>query len=199
MGMTTSRCDLGARLRSETRDAHLAAERAFDLPRRLRSLEDYTGGLLVMEAFLRRSAPALAAIAPRLPAQLGHGAERRRVRLHADLAALGCPLPESAVVLGPAHDPVLAPTRLADRALGAWYVHEGSALGGLAIAAEVRRRLPAATHATRYFAGEGRGTAARWRAFQAVLGEWERRGEAAVDAVLAGARDSFAVLTEVIG
>jgi heme oxygenase len=71
-------------------------------------------------------------------------------------------------------------------------VHEGAALGGLVICAEIRRRLPAAVPAASFFAGEAKGTAARWHTFEAVLGAWPGSAER----VLEGARASFAALTE---
>ena len=183
----TRRTALGERLRRETRGAHLAAEAAFDLGERLSSIRRYREALLLLDAFHRGCAPALAAGAPRLPAQLRDGPARRRARLCDDLGRLG---------LGAHRLPAFAGAGAAideDRALGVWYVHEGAALGGLMIAAEVRRRLPQAIAAATFFAGEGKATAARWRAFQGALDEPDRDG--AAERVLAGAQATFAMLT----
>jgi heme oxygenase len=179
---------LRERLREETREAHAAAERAFDLPRRLASLDAYAEVLHALDDVLRDAAGPLRPATGRLPAGLRDGATRRRARLDADLAQLGrtgWPARTAASAPRPA-----APDPDADRSLGAWYVHEGAALGGLVIRGEIRRRLPAALPASTYFAGEGPATAARWRAFAAVLGDWPGDG----DRVLDGARAGFAAL-----
>ncbi len=174
---------LGERLRRDTHAAHLAAERSFDLESRLASLRDYGDALVVLDGFGHACASILEGVGDVLPAALRAGPAHRRERLAADLAWLG---------RAQATPPPAEPFRDPDHALGAWYVHEGAALGGLLIAAEVRRRLPQASPATRFFAGEGRATAARWRRFQAVLTGWD---PAAGDRVLAGALATFAALT----
>ena len=178
---------LSLRLRVETDDAHRAAERAFDLDRRLTSLEGYGEALEAFDAFAVISAPNLAALVSALPVALRDGPARRRSRLRDDLARLG--RSPAAPDRARAHDLIQIDL---DHALGAWYVHEGSALGGLVIAAEVRRRLPRAAGAATFFTGEGRGTAARWRAVQAVLDGWE---PTEAKRVVAGARATFAALT----
>jgi heme oxygenase len=177
---------LSRHLRVETADAHRAAERAFDLDRRLTSLAGYADALQAFDAFVVTSAPMLGALAPALPAALRDGPARRRSRLREDLAQLGR-IPSS-----PDRVPAMIEIDL-DRTLGAWYVHEGAALGGLFIAAEVRRRLPQAAGATTFFAGEGHGTAARWRAVQAVL---DRAEPIDGERVVAGARATFSALIE---
>jgi heme oxygenase len=142
--------------------------------------------LQALDAFAAISAPTLGALAPALPAGLRDGPAQRRSWMRDDLMRLGrVPTPSDRTRAPAAAD--------LDPALGAWYVHEGAALGGLLIAAEVRRRLPQAAAATSFFTGEGRATAARWRAVQAVLDGWEPsdRGER----VVAGARATFAALT----
>ena len=186
------RSPLGARLRTETREAHVAAEAAFDLDRRLASLTAYGEGLRVMEAFDRLCALISALADPWLSEELRDGRVRRRARMHADLAALGEAPARASAGDGAA---VLGQTMSCDHALGVVYVQEGAALGGLRIAAEVRRRLPAATPATTYFTGEGRATACRWRAVQAILGQWSDPDGPAADRVLAGAHSVFAALT----
>ena len=191
-GSRRPRSSLAQRLRVETDDAHRAAERAFDLDRRLTSLAGYANALLAFDAFAVASDPMLRALAPALPAGLRDGPSRRRSRLRDDLARLGrAPaLPDPASAEGEGGVDIDIDI---DHALGAWYVHEGSALGGLVIASEVRRRLPQAAGATTYFTGEGRGTASRWRAVQTVLDGWQPiDGER----VLTGARATFTALTE---
>ena len=178
---------LGERLRLQTRGAHLAAEAAFDLPARLASIGRYREALVVLAAFHRACEPALTVGAGRLPMPLRDGPERRRARLGADLETLGRPDDAPGALQA-------APTDDEDWALGVWYVHEGAALGGLLIAAEIRRRLPVAIPAATFFAGEGQATAARWRAFQGVLVECDER-DGAGERVLAGARATFALLT----
>jgi heme oxygenase (biliverdin-IX-beta and delta-forming) len=187
-----ARCEpLGRRLRTETRAAHEAAETAFDLERRLATPAAYAEVLELMQAHHRAWAPTLALVAPRLPAELRDGPRLRLVRLGEDLAGLGRRTPQPRAP-EPA-DPPVAPSE--DHALGAWYVMEGAALGGLLIRAEVRRRLPEVEPATRYFAGEGRRTAARWRGFQAVLDGWGQRA-GGPERVVEGALAAFASLTE---
>jgi heme oxygenase len=187
---------LARRLRAETDAAHRAAEQAFDLDQRLTSLVGYADALQALDAFAASSVLVLGALEPALPAALRDGPARRRSRLHGDLVRLGRIPTPSAQTHAPARadlDPIPAQTDL-DHALGAWYVHEGAALGGLLIAAEVRRRLPQAAAATHFFVGEGRATAARWRAVQAVLDGWDPADGG--QRVVGGALATFAALTE---
>ena len=195
---------LSGRLREQTRSAHTTAEAAFDLDRRLTTVADYGDGLVVLDAFHRAWSPALTLAEPVLPVALRAGPARRLTRLGQDLARLGRTpdrLDTDPDLLDAARD-AASPPRTPDGALGAWYVLEGAALGGLVIASEVRRRLPQAASATSYFAGEGRATAARWRLFTERLDSWVPStddGEAVATRVVDGALTTFAALTEWLG
>ena len=157
-----------------------------DLPWRLRTLARYIELLRTFEALHRACDPVIDGLLAIAAPSLSPGWSRRRERLSADLRQLRA----GAVI------PVLAAPALPtiDHAVGALYVFEGSALGGLRIAGEVDRRLPAARGARRYFTGEGRGTAARWRDVQSALAGWEHRGVQAGDRAVAGALETFALI-----
>lgn len=78
--------------------------------------------------------------------------------------------------------------------LGAMYVVEGSTLGGQFIA----RHVEAVLHlkegeGDRYFRGYGEKTGAMWREVKTLLGDVD---EAQTEAVIAGARDMFALFAE---
>lgn len=154
----------------------------------LASIDRYRELLTVLESFHRACEPALSQLIGDGPPELRDGIATRCARLQKDRAALGGP-----AAVSPGVSPVLATV---DHRLGAWYVLEGASLGGLVIAAEIRRRLPAAAPATTYFAGEGPGTAARWRRFHGVLAGWEDRGAAAADRVVTGALNTFGTLED---
>lgn len=148
-------------LRQETRAAHDSVETAFarfDLSRR----EDY-GRFLVAQA--RAFLPAEAAVAPE---------HLRGDALRADLAELGLPCPppiELTEMATPAHR------------LGAWYVLEGSRLGGAVLARQVGPGFPCA-----FLTAQG----PRWAKFVELLENTLYQPRDIANAV-AGARATFAL------
>lgn len=129
-------------LRAATRARHAALDAAVQLTDRgayQRFLAGTFAAVSALEPALADALPALFTV-DRTPA------------LAADLAELE-------VVATPA--PVVAPFASSSAALGAAYVLEGSALGGLVLA----ERVAAWTTATRYLRLRGKGTAARWTSF----------------------------------
>ena len=83
------------------------------------------------------------------------------------------------------------------QAIGIAYVLEGASLGGQVILRHLGPRLGiSATEGARFYAGEGAGTARRWRAFGAMVDAWgeENRGE--WDEVIEAARKTFDVIAE---
>jgi heme oxygenase len=85
------------------------------------------------------------------------------------------------------------------RATGVAYVIEGSTLGGKFILSRMRPHLPTVMNrATRFLAGYGEQTGARWRQFCA-LGERVLFDDGAIDAALNGARDTFRSLITWLG
>ena len=151
---------LSERLRAETRAAHDAIEAAFGLDSWLASPAAYAALLGRMHAFHAAIEPAAAQHLAGTPLAVGTG---RAPRLAADLAALG--QADSAPVLAD-----IALPRDRAEAIGAVYVLEGSALGGLLIAKQVADRLGiGAEDGASFFAGEGRDTMRHWRAMQAGI------------------------------
>lgn len=152
---------LSSLIRAETRPAHDRIELAFDLPSRLASRDSYRDLLARLlgfhGAFEAAAAPHLAGTP--FEAYLG-----RTGLLASDLDRLGG---ASEHRTGPSPDFPDAPA-----ALGGLYVVEGSILGGVLIAAEVRRRLGIGPQTgAGFFAGHGRATAPTWRSFTAALDE----------------------------
>ncbi len=148
---------------------------------RLGSLEGYAGLLGLLEAFHVALEGALApwVEAAATPAELQSG-WRRAGLLRADLRRLGR-APSRPVRAA-------APPASRDEALGAWYVLEGSRLGGHLIAREARRRLPVAGPALG--ALEGALAPGRWPAFRRWLDG--PGGVRDADAATAGALAAFA-------
>jgi heme oxygenase len=109
----------------------------------------------------------------------------RRGALAADLAKLGEDAPVGRAVAFPVADFAAA--------LGALYVVEGSSLGGRFIAPELESALGPIPLA--YYSGAGRAHPRPWRSVQAALAAFDSAGGDR-DAVVAGAQDAFAFLTD---
>lgn len=181
---------LVTRLRLETRDDHDRIELAFDLDRRLASRESYRDLLVRLHGFHRMFESAAA---PRLSGS-GFGAHLDRAgTIAADIAALDRESGEAGPSAGPG--PGGPDLGLADRAeaVGALYVVEGSILGGVLIARQVRTRLGlSAGSGCGFFSGHGRETAAHWAGFCRLLeGETDRSFD---DAAVASARLTYGAM-----
>jgi heme oxygenase len=176
---------LTARIREGTRAQHARCEAQMNLTALASSLEGYAEALQSFEALHDYVLAHTADVVAAAPAELGAGLGRGRARLSADLRALG-QTPRRA-----AADPVDDELGELDAQLGAWYVLEGSALGGRVIARHVRDSLPGAAGALSYFRGEGPDTAARWQRFGTFANRLEADSGVDCDAVLRGAERTF--------
>ena len=132
--------DLGSltdRLRVATRDQHARCEQAVDLRRWLGTIDGYARLLGVFLAFHDSVVPALGDVSTVAPFSLTRRLHGRAARCRADREVLGVPdMPKS-------HPTLIVELPGLARQLGAWYVIEGSALGGTVIAHHARRSLPA--------------------------------------------------------
>jgi heme oxygenase (biliverdin-IX-beta and delta-forming) len=126
------------------------------------------------------------------PASAVEGAVERA--LGADFRAIRCPaLRADLEDLGEEPPPAAEPLHLTGEAeaIGAAYVLEGSALGGIVLAARVRDALGDAVP-TRYLLLRGREASARWRWFLGEIRRFDGRwSEATVAAACAGAMRAF--------
>ncbi len=160
---------LRERLRNETRGAHDALDRALDLLGAPLGLPQYRCLLGRFHGFHRALEPALAA-------QLDPALLRGRAKLPAlehDLRACGMQ-PEEVAEL-----PVLALPLIQGRAeaMGAFYVAEGSTLGGRLISRHLRGNAALPADAHRYFNVYGEQTGERWRDACAALNASATDGE----------------------
>jgi heme oxygenase (biliverdin-IX-beta and delta-forming) len=150
-------------LKTATAACHERIEVRFDLDARLRSPTTYADLLERMLGFYRPVEERIAPYAAALPG-LDWPGRRKVPLLLADLGAVGrAPGAPQAVAPLPA-------VGSADDALGVLYVLEGATLGGTLIARAARARL-GVTPVTgcAFFTAYGSATAARWRAFAAIL------------------------------
>ena len=174
------------RLRTDTRDEHLALEAELDLVSDRLSLDAYRRVLRRFHGFHAavEAAPSWAEAAR----QVGLDPEpcRRLPLLAADLSLLGDPAPES---LPRCAEP--PPLDSLAKAAGCLYVLEGATLGGQVIVRHLERRLGlTAAHGASYFHGHGASTGARWHAFRSGLATWSAQA-GADDAVVASALATF--------
>lgn len=171
------------RLRGATQSAHADLERrlnlleqAASLPGRRRLVQDFHA---LHEAAERTLGPWLADVP-----DLEFGARNRLSRLRADLAVLG--------VAAPAPLDEAPPADCTASALGAFYVLEGSTLGG-----RVLRRSLEDVEGLSFLDPYGEQTGARWRAVLAVL-DRESRMAGAADIIVAAAVATFGWVAEVL-
>jgi heme oxygenase len=143
------------RLRGATRARHEALDQSVDVS--------------TVDAYRRFLTASYAAVAG-IETQLATSTERTDA-LRADLAELSASTPD-ALTMTLADSP--------SARLGATYVVEGSALGGMVLA----ERVSGFTTATRFLRLRGKETAARWRAFLATL-DGVRDEEACITAACA--------------
>jgi heme oxygenase len=177
---TTSiaKSDPVAALREATAGQHARLESLVGLGGRF-GLAHYGRVLRGLGAFLHGWEPTAARALPR-PLLPWFARGRRAYLVDRDLAALDLPAPDP-------HDAVVPRIGNAAQALGSLYVVEGTALGGQLVAANLRRRLGIdADNGGAYFNGCGRGTAERWREYQA-LAQSQLQDDAACRAAAADA------------
>jgi heme oxygenase (biliverdin-IX-beta and delta-forming) len=123
------------------------------------SLERYRHLLSALHAYYRPLESVLFEL-ERLDPPLGVPLRQRALLLQADLRALGCsPEHDSHRAAAPKFEELANHARKA----GAFYVVEGSCLGGQVISRAVQRRLGLdGARGVSFFVGDGRATPARW-------------------------------------
>ncbi len=178
---------IAERLRTETKTAHAALEKAMmPLLRASTDADSYARMLGLMHAFL---APVEQEVFAVIDTTLLPDAESRRSasRLQDDLDTLKASGAQQANSTTP------TPPDLHDvaRAWGALYVLEGSTLGGRVVRDILLRQFPGAAGATRYFDGYGDDTDERWAAFKTALTRWDAAHPGQAAAVVTGADDTF--------
>lgn len=165
------------RLRRATADAHQRVERRL-FPAALADRVSYAAMLRVLLA-LHEPIETRLSIVPGLPALGIDPAQRRKApRLRADLTGLGLDVPPAphliaadAVAIGGTLPKALGAFGLPE-ALGAFYVLEGSTLGGRVLLEQVRVRLGDVP--TSFLAGYGDDTGRYWRRTRTALVEGVR-------------------------
>jgi heme oxygenase len=168
-------------LRAQTGAAHQALEDGIDLERRL----GHPGGrAAVVRGFHRLHAAGEAVLAPWLSsvAELDFTARRRAQTVADDLTALG---------VAPASQALAPEIDSLGRALGWFYVLEGSSLGGRAIHKGLTTRGHDLTGLS-FFDPYGETVGARWRDFTAVLDRETQSGRARSEDIVQGACEAFA-------
>jgi heme oxygenase len=172
-------------LRVATRDQHACCEQAVDLTRWLGTIEGYVRLLRVFLVFHDSVVPALGDVSTVAPLSLTRRLRGRAARCRADRAVLGVPD-------GPnSHPTLVAELPGLARQLGAWYVIEGSALGGTVIAHHARRSLPAAADALSFLSGDGSSSAANWREFCRFADGCNDEADLAFSELQSGAESAF--------
>ncbi|MEM1095886.1 MAG: biliverdin-producing heme oxygenase [Bacteroidota bacterium] len=186
MDSTTLAVPLMARLKTETRAAHEAAEFAFNLEAVLQRPAAYARILQRFHALHSQVEPLLS-VWDWASLGLDFDARRKLPALNADLAFLGvAPLTD--------RQPA-APFALATHAeaVGALYVIEGSTLGGRIIAKQVRKALGfTQTQGARYFSGYGAETGAYWKRFSHAVNAFGNREQQNWLPIINGAVMTFA-------
>lgn len=86
-----------------------------------------------------------------------------------------------------------APTCVMPAALGAWYVLEGSTLGGRVI---LKSLPPFVKDSTRYFEGYGAQTGPMWQGFLNILTAAAAKTDTAANDIIQGAEDAFAAILQ---
>ena len=195
------------RLREETRAEHEATEAAMPLTEPGLTLAGYTDVLRLLLSVLRgwelwASEAAPAAVRPLLAAR------RRSHWLEQDLEVLGAakvslafpvdaPIDWSAVVMNNFATSVDTPDEGEAAFLGAFYVMEGSTLGGRFIAKHVERVLKLEPgQGDAYFRGHGEGTGSLWKETTAAIAAVP---EDQAEIVIGAARRTFQAFGSVLG
>ena len=174
------------RLRSETRDQHLAIEAVVPLSRPGLTRQRYVAYLEALLGFYTPLEERLGRLSCWSALGFDHGARRKLPLLTQDLAALG------------GRDEVTLCTTLpaletAAQALGCLYVIEGSTLGGRTLVRRVRETLGSST-GTAFLDAYGDQTGPRWRAMKDTIVSFAA-SSGCEDEVVASARSTFAALT----
>lgn len=175
-------------LRAETRPGHEELEAhpiSKDIVAADVSTESYIRYLQIMERVVQGMEQALE---PRLSSHVGNLRDRSKAHLiSSDLQALGAgenPFPEFSEL------PQCSGTAAA---FGAYYVLEGSALGGRVILKQLPEQLRESGAKTRYFEGYGNQTGPMWQRFLSEFSSYVLRSREESLAI-EGARNAFAAI-----
>lgn len=176
------------RLRDETASRHREVERKLDVRSSFASVGAYRA---MLERLLGFHAPLESELRGLSWASVVDDVEvsPRRARLERDITALGGDPSATPHAAAPMRLPADGPGRV-----GAFYVIEGSALGGAVLARLAGRRLQlTAAHGAAFFHGDaGPATDARWEAVIAAVDTHAEAGH--LDAVITGAKLTFDAL-----
>lgn len=162
-------------LKQETHDLHVEAERHVRILDPDATEAQYVRYLQRMHGFHAAIEGAFATHPELAAAGFDAAGRAKRALIEADLAAYGA----TAGALAPVPD-----VGGLARGVGAAYVIEGSTLGGAFILAKMRPQ-----RSTRFLAGYGDATGARWRAFGQIVTRVQDE-----TAAIAAARETFAAL-----
>jgi heme oxygenase len=179
---------ISLRLRAETKDAHLALEKAM-IPFLKASVdrESYVYLLRTMQVYLFA---VESAVVPVISSTLLPDKEERRSarKLTDDIEALGY---SASDVANYATVQIPQDLNFTPRAWGALYVLEGSTLGGQVVSGMLQRQLSVSDQAISYFNGYGEQTASRWVVFQDAINQYATEQPQYQDDIIAGAVDTF--------
>jgi heme oxygenase len=175
-------------LRTETHDAHEALE-AHPVSRAIAAENITTDGYVRYLQIMERVVQGMeAALEPRLQSHVADIRDRSKASLIAsDLEALGAgknPFPEFNELAGGGDT---------GHAFGAYYVLEGSALGGRVILKQLPQELRESGDKTRYFEGYGTQTGPMWQRFLGDFGRYVSDSKEEAQAI-DGAREAFAAI-----
>jgi heme oxygenase len=180
--------EIAGRLKTETAAAHDRLDAGLDL---LAGGDRYAAALSRFWGFYAGAEPLLDAW--HAGAGLLDWPERRKLpALRADLLALG--LTPAAIDALPVRRFGAAPDTGAG--LGWLYVLEGATLGDAVIARRLRRAKAVPAGALSFHTLYGRRLGSRWRAFHAAVAGWVGNDRARADAVVGGARATFAAFED---
>ena len=177
---------LRQRLKVETASHHHRLEAALDVLQ-MRTRAEYVALLARFYGFYEPAEQELDAAPPELAPHLIN--RRKTPLLVADLAHFGYSPAELARVPRCSDAPGLDSRA---QVLGAFYVYEGSTLGGRFIGNHFAEALQLDTAGLAFFRGYGDGTGPMWQAYCQLLDDWT--GARWEDEVVAAARSTFAKL-----
>ena len=179
---------LSAELRLQTAPLHRATEDRLGLPGAIRTRDDYTAWLARFYGFYRPIEAKLTALTSDTALFPLLQARRQTPRLRDDLLALG--LDPDGQPLAPAAGLPVLPSLAS--ALGAYYVLEGSTLGGVLILKALEARLGSTiAGATQFFGGRGKSVGPMWQSFRAELDAFGEASPAERAEAVTGAQQTF--------
>jgi heme oxygenase len=178
---------ISSSLKNDLAVIHAELEQLMQIPERIKTVGDYLACLEMYFGIFQPLEELLATRSGWVALGIDFDERRRTPALVADIAALG------GVTIPAA---IQQPRKLLPfaEALGAFYVLEGSTLGGRLILRALERTLGAGlSGATRFFEGHGARTASQWVAFKQVLDFYGEQHKDEYEMILRGAINCFDV------